>query len=287
MATTNRVMLYPYTAERNYQRLLMAYIKSMEAATLKRLKELELLRLDTNEDMLTSVFMLDGWSDDLTATLLALLEQFLAVGQQVTLRLPEIYAQVNQYNDKQWRLVVKAGTGIDIGPAASMTSGTMGAMSPPGAIRARFGVGVDVYRSEPWLAQAQTNWVAANTSLIKSIPTQYMAQVEQTIRSGVLAGESPRSLAKKIQAQGGVTERRANVIARDQISRANAELTMHRQEDLGIKEYVWKTVHDERVRDSHRARDGKTYSWNKPPEGGSHPGFEIMCRCSASAVFPD
>lgn len=273
MATTNRAQLYPYTAERNYQRLLMAYVKSMEAATLKRLKELELLRLD-------------GWSDDLTATLLALLEQFLAVGQQVTLRLPEIYAQVNQYNDKQFRLVVKAGTGIDIGPAASMTSGTMGAMSPPGAIRARFGVGVDVYRSEPWLAQAQTNWVAANTSLIKSIPTQYMAQVEQTIRSGVLAGESPRSLAKKIQAQGGVTERRAQIISRDQVGKANAELNRFRQEDLGIKEYIWRTVHDERVRPLHKERDGKKFSWDKPPSDGQI-GTAVLCRCSPSPVFPD
>lgn len=273
MATTNRAQLYPYTAERNYQRLLMAYVKSMETATLKRLKELELLRLD-------------GWSDDLTATLLALLEQFLAVGQQVTLRLPEIYAQVNQYNDKQFRLVVKAGTGIDIGPAASMTSGTMGAMSPPGAIRARFGVGVDVYRSEPWLAQAQTNWVAANTSLIKSIPTQYMGQVEQVIRTGVLAGESTKSLAAKIQKVGGTTENRAKLISIDQISKANAELNMHRQTDLGIKDYIWKTSLDERVRPLHQERQGKEFSWSKPPSDG-HPGMPIRCRCHASPIFPD
>lgn len=271
MATSSRVALHPYNAERNYTKLLLSYVKGMEVATLKTLKEHELLRND-------------GWSDDLTNILLSLLERFLSAGQQVTLRLPEIYAQVNQFEDRQWRLVVKAGTGIDIGPAASVNA-SHATMSSPGAIRARFGVGVDVYRTEPWLAELQTNWVAANTSLIKSIPTQYMAQVEQTIRAGVLAGESPKSLAAKIQKQGNVTENRARLIASDQINKANGELNKYRQMDLGIKEYDWITSHDERVRPLHQERDGKTFSWDKPPSDG-HPGMPIKCRCSARARFP-
>jgi SPP1 gp7 family putative phage head morphogenesis protein len=161
-----------------------------------------------------------------------------------------------------------------------------GNVSDPRQIRARFGVGVDVYRSEPWLAQAQTNWVASNTALIKSIPTQHMERVEQIIRNGVLQGESPRSLAAKIEAAGGVTKRRAQIIASDQISKANAELTMYRQKDLGIEKYRWTSSHDERVRQLHREYDGNVYSWDKPPADG-HPGFPIRCRCIASPIFPE
>lgn len=266
-----KIWLHPYGAERDYTRLLLAYVNTIESKTISTLKQHALLRND-------------GWSDDLTAMILYLLESFLVTGQAVTLRLPEIYAQVNQFNDKQWRLIVKAGTGVDIGPAASV-GGANTTMSSPGAIRAQFGVGVDVYRIEPWLAEAQKNWVAANSSLIKSIPTQYMAQVEHTIRAGVLAGESPKSLAEKIQKAGNTTKNRAKLIARDQIGKANGELTKYRQLDLGIKDYTWITSHDERVRPEHKARDFKQFSWDKPPPDG-HPGMPVQCRCSASPIFP-
>jgi SPP1 gp7 family putative phage head morphogenesis protein len=255
--------------------MLTAYVDEFTKEGLAHLKELELLRMD-------------GWSDDLTNAILYILQLALAAGQKVTARLPEVYAQVNQFNDRQFRLVVKAGTGLDIGPSSTIPHGAVayGNVSDPRQIRARFGVGVDVYRSEPWLAQAQTNWVASNTALIKSIPTQHMQSVEQIIRNGVLQGESPRSIADKIQKQTGVTRRRAELISSDQVSKANAELTMYRQKDLGIEKYRWTSSHDERVRQLHREYDGNVYSWDKPPADG-HPGMPIRCRCYASPVFPE
>lgn len=270
-----RAMLYPHTVERNYQRQLVSMVDEMNSETLAHLKSLELLHLD-------------GWSDDITAAFLYLLERGLAIGRRVTARLPEVYAQVNQYNDRQFRAVVKAGTGLSIGSSGTIPPGAVpyGNVSDPALVRARFGVGVDVYRSEPWLRVRQENWVAQNTALIKTVPEQHMARVEAIVRQGVMAGESPRSLAKKIQEAGGVTKRRAMVIARDQIGKANAELTQFRQTDLGIKDYKWVTSHDERVRSSHRERDGKLFSWSKPPSDG-HPGMPIQCRCHASPVFPD
>lgn len=269
-----RAMLYPHSVERKYQRQLVGMVTEMNRETLSYLKGLELLRLDS-------------WSDDITAAILYLLERGLGLGRALTLRLPEVYAQVNRFNDREWRAVVKAGTGLSIGGSGTIPPGSvpMGNMSDPNSIRARFGVGVDVYRSEPWLRVRQENWVAQNTALIKSIPEQHMARVEAIIRSGVMAGESPRSLAKKIEEAGGVSKKRAMLIARDQIGKANAELTQFRQTELGIKEYTWVTSHDERVRTSHKERDGKKFSWDKPPSDG-HPGMPIQCRCHASPVFP-
>lgn len=287
MATKHsRAWLHPNSAERNYQRMLTAYVDEFTKEGLAHLKELELLRMD-------------GWSDDLTNAILYILQTALTAGQKVIARLPEVYAQVNQFNDRQFRLVVKAGTGLEIGPSGRLPPGSVpyGNVSDPRQIRARFGVGVDVYRSEPWLAQAQTNWVASNTALIKSIPAQHAERVEQIVRNGVLQGESPKALAAKIQEAAGVTKRRATVIARDQIQKANAELTKERQTDLGITQYTWVTAHDERVRGnptgrypnarpSHYARDGKVFDWDKPPEGG-HAGMAILCRCYSSPVFPE
>ncbi|MHA1597825.1 MAG: phage minor head protein [Alphaproteobacteria bacterium] len=48
----------------------------------------------------------------------------------------------------------------------------------------------------------------------------------------------------------------------------------------GQGSYIWRTVGDGKVRSSHAERDGKTFSWDDPPEGG-HPGKAYNCRCRA------
>ena len=48
-------------------------------------------------------------------------------------------------------------------------------------------------------------------------------------------------------------------------------------------EYIWRTQGDGRVRESHAERDGKTFSWESPPDGG-HPGEAPNCRCWAEDV---
>lgn len=54
----------------------------------------------------------------------------------------------------------------------------------------------------------------------------------------------------------------------------------------GMGEYIWRTAGDGKVRSSHADRDGKTYSWDNPPEGG-HPGEAPNCRCTAEDVEQD
>lgn len=46
------------------------------------------------------------------------------------------------------------------------------------------------------------------------------------------------------------------------------------------KRYVWRAQRDERVRPSHRVRDGRIFSWSNPPDTG-HPGEDYNCRCEA------
>ena len=55
---------------------------------------------------------------------------------------------------------------------------------------------------------------------------------------------------------------------------------------MGIKQYIWSTSGDERVRDSHAENDGKIFSYDDPPPTG-HPGDEINCRCVAIPYFGD
>ncbi len=49
--------------------------------------------------------------------------------------------------------------------------------------------------------------------------------------------------------------------------------------------YIWRTVGDEKVRGNHRAREGQSFSWEDPPEGG-HPGEDYNCRCWTEPIVP-
>lgn len=49
------------------------------------------------------------------------------------------------------------------------------------------------------------------------------------------------------------------------------------------EQYIWRTVKDSDVRPAHAVREGQTFSWANPPEGG-HPGEDYNCRCWAEAV---
>ncbi len=44
--------------------------------------------------------------------------------------------------------------------------------------------------------------------------------------------------------------------------------------------YIWRTQRDNKVRPSHRANEGKIFSWDSPPPTG-HPGEAPNCRCYA------
>ena len=60
-----------------------------------------------------------------------------------------------------------------------------------------------------------------------------------------------------------------------------------RQRALGIRQYVWRTRDDDRVRSTHADHDDRVFGWDDPPEGG-HPGQAWGCRCHAEPWFgPD
>ena len=131
-------------------------------------------------------------------------------------------------------------------------------------------------------------FINANVQAIKSIPEQYLGKVERIINDGYRSGKRAASLADAIAEVGGVTKRRANFIARDQIGSLNGQLTRRRQKALGVKEYIWRTSLDEGVRHSHAQLEGTRHSWDDPPTVGNrkvHPGEDYGCRCTAEPVI--
>ena len=135
--------------------------------------------------------------------------------------------------------------------------------------------------------------VHANVQLIKSIPQQYLAQVEGIVMRGVQTGRDLGQVSQELQEQFGVSKRRAAFIARDQNSKASAAFTRARQIEIGIDEAVWVHSGGGKVpRPSHvkAGRDKQRYNvregWFDPHEKAwILPGTLINCRCTSRAVI--
>lgn len=134
--------------------------------------------------------------------------------------------------------------------------------------------------------------VAENVSLIKSIPAQYLTQVEGAVMRSVTAGRDLASLTEELESQHGITRRRAAFIARSQNNMATAAITRARQVDLGITEAIW--MHSgggKHPRPSH-LKAGREHTRYPVAEGWYDPAVKKRiwpgelpnCRCVARAV---
>ncbi|EYB68926.1 hypothetical protein DEIPH_ctg013orf0032 [Deinococcus phoenicis] len=117
---------------------------------------------------------------------------------------------------------------------------------------------------------------------------RFRNDVSRTIRQAIRQGLPPEKAADLLEKRLGVSRSRAVLVATDQMLTAAANADRQRQRDMGIKEYLWRTVGDNRVRREHQLRNGARYRW---ADGGEYPGFAIRCRCRAvplvRAAVPD
>lgn len=93
-------------------------------------------------------------------------------------------------------------------------------------------------------------------------------------------------LKERLIERGNVSERRAELIARDQVLKLAGSINQERQKQAGIEKYVWNTSNDEAVRDTHEALEDSIQRWDSPPPPG-HPGEDFQCRCVAIPYFGD
>ena len=153
-------------------------------------------------------------------------------------------------------------------------------------------LGVDI-REDYYMGSFYKNniddWVKNNVDLIKSIPNEYIKDVYDLIYKGYTSGKTLSDVSKSIEHLNVVSANKAKFIARDQISKLNADIQKAQQIASGIEYYIWLTSKDERVRQSHRELDGKNCRWDNPPENSDgracHPGEDYGCRCIAIPVF--
>ena len=134
---------------------------------------------------------------------------------------------------------------------------------------------------------------AQNVALIKSIPQQYLKNVEGAVMRSVQAGRDLGQLSSFLQDNYGVTKRRAAFIARSQNNLATAAINKTRQQELGLKAKWRHSGAGKHPRPTH-VKAGKDRVIYDPARGWYDPavkryiwpGSEPGCKCVSISVIP-
>lgn len=155
------------------------------------------------------------------------------------------------------------------------------------AVRANLRVfqslGVNPIEPGSALDRARDQWVRVNAELIRSQPEEISQRIAAIVREMVPAGSRWETIARRLEDEQGISQRRAALIARDQVGKYNGDCNRTQQQAAGFSHYEWIGVMDNRERPTHVALQHSIWSWDAPPPIG-HPGEPIQCRCTAVPV---
>lgn len=268
-------------AERYYLAKMMELVRSMASGLIAVLDpELKRLKRDYIADAKPTM---DGWTDDILAAIRGVSRRFSSslFESQIQRVAASTVSRAEADNAEDFRKSVNQAVGVDF----QLITRTKG--------------------MQDYLEAS----AAENVNLIKSIPDEYFKNVETIVLGGMKDGLAPTAIAKQIQEQTGVSARRAKLIARDQVSQLNSDLTRQRQAAAGIEFYKAVDAGDQRV----SGAPGGKYPNSKiscygiarqdigygpgvykvadgAPWGGKtglHPGkHHVLCRCIAIAMIP-
>lgn len=123
-------------------------------------------------------------------------------------------------------------------------------------------------------------WVQENVRLVANMNREQVAKLEGLFLRALRDGSRSSQVSGEVSKILGGSEKRARLIARDQIGKLNGQLDRQKQTDAGIDSYVWRGALDARERPLHVRREGQSFKWSQPPSDG-HPGQPVQCRCSS------
>jgi len=261
-------MKYPHGIEYSYRNDLLALSHKLKLSLKKHMAPIvpKMAAEVTNHLELPTGTMVrqDAWQDDLRTAFERIVRDMGKPVDDTIKSMIKYGPMTNQYNKAEWTKLIRSQYGVD--PTKE---------NP------------EAYK------ELMAQWSRNNALLIKDIPTKTMLQIQEKTIEALRVGQTVPDLTKDIYdimaERTDVTDSRAKLIARDQVAKLNAQFTQERQQDAGIEGYVWRTVGDERVRDTHDAVDGQFFSWDNPPgeTDGNHPGEDYQCRCWAEPVLPE
>lgn len=127
---------------------------------------------------------------------------------------------------------------------------------------------------------------------MKNLSATVKADMARILTDGMARGKNPGEIAKNLTAQTGIESRRANRIARTEITgalrRARWDEADEAQEEYGIKT---KLMHfsalSPTTRASHAARHSKLYTSDEVRDWYSDAGNAVNCKCSQIEILVD
>lgn len=120
---------------------------------------------------------------------------------------------------------------------------------------------------------------------IKNFLASEIPKLREEVQKNAFAGYRADSLVDMIEARFGVTRRKGAFLADQETSLLTSKFREERYRSAGVRDYIWATSHDERVREDHRHLDGKRFSFDSPPitnrstGARNNPGEDFRCRC--------
>lgn len=272
---TSRYMpKYPFGSERELDRLMKRYMKIVEVETKRRLPSVIRRYKQAQKEELTRM-------DDVSDVIYFLKQTFFEIATAIEQRIENLHwfdrllkigNYTRDYVNAEWNRVVHNTLGLDLSE--------------------------DYYNGE-FYSEELNAWLSESVSRIQSIPSEFLEDLQQTLFDDFTNGMTIDDIANDIQERFGVSERKAELLARDQIGTLNSKLTERQHEDAGVTKYIWEDSADERVRPCHRELNGHVFEYKNPPEmwyltksrgkvmTGRHcnPGADYNCRCTATPVF--
>ena len=257
----------PQSAEREYTRVVNEYMRLLKVEIEKAIPEIkDSYKVNRDADIKDGIR-----TDSFTDLMLRINEIFASIesklvkkvsGYGLRKKLENLSNLNRKLTVKEWKKAIRSTLGIDIRE--------------------------DYYLGDFYKEQLQ-DWSKQNVELISTIPNDTLAKMREIVYNGYISGKTTTRMLKEIQRAYKVELKHARLIARDQTAKLNGQIQRHQQIDAGITEYIWCTSGDERVRDSHKALDGKKFSWDNPPLNSDgracHPGEDYQCRCIGRPVF--
>jgi len=267
------IALNPDTCEREMVRLSNSYMRIINAELKDALPEIIDLysrqirndsRMDSLEDLVTLIkrkfSVLTGNVSKKTAE------------AGIIPKIKEVAKRVKRISIREWQKAIQRTLGIEI---------------------------AEDYYQDDMYQTTMDEWTDEHAKSMPETVTNLTDKIQEIIQEGYRAGKSVTDIQKEVQeayrqAKGGNANKWS-----ESIPYLNSQLNKITQEDAGVKQYVWTTRRDARVRPCHRALDGRTIWWDDPPVQWyetksrgrvytgqrAHPGESYGCRCYAVPVF--
>lgn len=148
-------------------------------------------------------------------------------------------------------------------------------------------------RASKELVNVLTSLRAQQVSMIKSIPEQYLNQVDGIIQRGITQGRDLGYITEELEKRYAITRRRASTIARDQTNKATESLSRERAKSMGATQGRWKhRGGSNHPRKTHLEMHNVIFDLNKGIEDtavGRYilPAQEPECKCTFEIVIPE